>query len=168
MFMFKQAVEKLAPSEITLPNIREAIKGVELMAPQGKVRLERENLHTRLWPKIAMAKSDGQFEVLKDSAEWKAPEPYAAYPNMKCTEAAIEGRLRSCCKWLRRPSAAAASFMGGESWHFYLEQLITGLEHRLYFADHRARPVDHLRLHGRHQRWRMASSSCSAPMARGR
>lgn len=90
MFMFKQAVEKLAPSDITPTNIREAIKGVELMAPQGKVRLERENLHTWLWPKIAMAKSDGQFEVLKDSAEWKAPEPYAAYPNMKCTEAGLK------------------------------------------------------------------------------
>lgn len=90
MYMFKQAVEKLAPSDITPTNIREAIKGVELMAPQGKVRLERENLHTWLWPKIAMAKSDGQFEVLKDSAEWKAPDPYAAYPNMKCTEAGLK------------------------------------------------------------------------------
>jgi urea transport system substrate-binding protein len=90
MYMFKQAVEKLAPSDIAPTNIREAIKGVELMAPQGKVRLERENLHTWLWPKIAMAKSDGQFEVLKDSAEWKAPDPYAAYPNMKCTEAGLK------------------------------------------------------------------------------
>jgi urea transport system substrate-binding protein len=90
MYMFKQAVEKLSPGDITPDNIREAIKGVELVAPQGKVRLERENLHTWLWPKIAVAKSDGQFEVLKDSAEWKAPDPYAAYPNQKCTEAGLK------------------------------------------------------------------------------
>lgn len=90
MYMFKQAVEKLANSDITPENIREAIKGVELVAPQGKVRLEKENLHTWLWPKIAVAKSDGQFEILKDSAEWKAPDPYAAYPNQKCTEAGLK------------------------------------------------------------------------------
>jgi len=90
MYMFKQAVEKLAASDIAPDTIREAIKGVELIAPQGKVRLEKENLHTWLWPKIAVAKSDGQFEVLKDSAEWKAPDPYAAYPNQKCTEAGLK------------------------------------------------------------------------------
>ena len=56
------------------------------MAPQGKVRIERENLHTYLWPKIAVAKSDGQFEVLKDSAEWLKPNPYAAYPSQVCAE----------------------------------------------------------------------------------
>ena len=90
MYLFKQAVEKLAPSDIAPATIREAIKGQEMVAPQGKIRLERENLHTWLWPKIAVAKSDGQFEVLKDSAEWKAPDPYAAYPNQKCLEAGLK------------------------------------------------------------------------------
>lgn len=90
MFLFKQAVEKLAASDITPDTIREAIKGEEMIAPQGKIHLDKENLHTWLWPKIAVAKSDGQFEVLKDSAEWKAPDPYAAYPNQKCTEAGLK------------------------------------------------------------------------------
>lgn len=83
--LFKQAVEQLAPSDISPENIREAVKGQEMIAPQGKVRIEPENLHTYLWPKIAVAKSDGQFEILQDSAEWVAPDPYAAYPNQKCT-----------------------------------------------------------------------------------
>lgn len=91
VYMFKQAVEKLAASDITPPNIREAVKGVELIAPQGKVLLEKENLHTWLWPKIAVAKSDGQFEVLKDSAEWKKPDPYAAYPGQQCLETGLVG-----------------------------------------------------------------------------
>ena len=86
----KQAIEKLAGSDISPDTIREAIKGQEMIAPQGKIRLEKENLHTWLWPKIAVAKSDGQFEILKDSAEWKAPDPYAAYPNQKCTEAGLK------------------------------------------------------------------------------
>ncbi len=90
MYLFKQAIEKLAGSDISPDTIREAIKGQEMIAPQGKIRLEKENLHTWLWPKIAVAKSDGQFEILKDSAEWKAPDPYAAYPNQKCAEAGLQ------------------------------------------------------------------------------
>ncbi|MBO6837186.1 MAG: transporter substrate-binding domain-containing protein [Alphaproteobacteria bacterium] len=85
IYLFKQAVEQLAASDIDPTTIREAVKGQELIAPQGKVHLEAENLHTWLWPKIAMAKSDGQFEVLRDSKEWLKPEPYAAYPNQHCT-----------------------------------------------------------------------------------
>jgi urea transport system substrate-binding protein len=86
VYLFKQAVEKLAPSDITPQTIREAVKGEELIAPQGQVRLEKENLHTWLWPKIAVAKSDGQFEVLVESSEWLEPDPYAAYPDQNCTE----------------------------------------------------------------------------------
>jgi len=89
VYLFKQAVTKLAASDITPPNIREAIKGESLIAPQGKVQIERENLHTWLWPKIGQCKSDGQFEILKQSATWLKPEPYKAYPNMHCTEAGL-------------------------------------------------------------------------------
>ena len=85
VYLFKQAVEKLAGSEIEPPTIREAVKGQELIAPQGRIRIEPENLHTYLWPKIAMAKSDGQFEVLESFPEWIAPNPYAAYPGQACT-----------------------------------------------------------------------------------
>ncbi|WP_106751339.1 transporter substrate-binding domain-containing protein [Pannonibacter carbonis] len=85
VYLFKQAVEKLAGSEIDPPTIREAVKGQELIAPQGRIRIEPENLHTYLWPKIAMAKSNGQFEVLESFPEWIAPNPYAAYPGQMCT-----------------------------------------------------------------------------------
>ncbi len=88
--LFKQAVEKLAPSDITPPNIREAIKGEEMIAPQGKVRIEKKNLHTWLWPKIGVAKSDGQFEILKQSADWLEPVPYKAYENQDCTEEGLK------------------------------------------------------------------------------
>lgn len=86
VYLFKQAVEKLAASDIDPPTIREAVKDEELVAPQGLVRIERENLHTSLWPKIAMAKSDGQFEVLVESPEWVYPDPYAAYEDQHCAE----------------------------------------------------------------------------------
>lgn len=89
VYLFKQAVEKLAASDISPQNIREAIKGEEMIAPQGRIRIEKENLHTMLWPKIAVAQSDGQFEVLKDSQEWQKPVPYAAYPDQTCGESGL-------------------------------------------------------------------------------
>jgi urea transport system substrate-binding protein len=92
VYLFKQAVEKLSPSDISPQTIREAVKGEELIAPQGRVRLEKENLHTWLWPKIAVAKADGQFEVLVESSEWLAPDPYAAYADQHCAE---EGLVES-------------------------------------------------------------------------
>lgn len=91
VYLFKQAVEKIGASgDITPDTIREAVKDQEMIAPQGKVRIERENLHTYLWPKIAVAKSDGQFEVLVESKEWQKPDPYAAYPNQRCTEQGLQ------------------------------------------------------------------------------
>ncbi len=84
--MFAIACSKLAESDINPANIREAVKGVEMMAPQGKVRLDRATLHTYLWPKIGQAKSDGQFEIIKQSPTWLAPVPYKAYENQTCTE----------------------------------------------------------------------------------
>ncbi|MCP1200593.1 transporter substrate-binding protein [Notoacmeibacter sp. MSK16QG-6] len=87
VYLFKQALEKIGSAgDITPENIREAVKGQEMIAPQGNVKIDPKNLHTYLWPKIAVAKSDGQFEVLKDSSEWLEPDPYAAYSNQACME----------------------------------------------------------------------------------
>ncbi len=90
MYLFKQAVEKLAPGDINPANIREAIKGEEMVAPQGRVRIEPENLHTYLWPKIGQCQSDGQFQILKQTSEWLEPLPYKAYPNQVCKESGLK------------------------------------------------------------------------------
>ncbi|MEQ8348963.1 MAG: transporter substrate-binding domain-containing protein [Sneathiellaceae bacterium] len=90
VFLFKQAVEKLAASDITPPNIREAIKGEEMVAPQGKVMIERANLHTWLWPKIGQCQADGQFKILKQSDNWLEPVPYSAYDGQVCKEDGLQ------------------------------------------------------------------------------
>ncbi len=90
VYLFKQAVEKLSAGDISPQTIREAVKGEEMVAPQGKVRIEPENLHTYLWPKIGQSQSDGQFKMLKTTSEWLKPVPYKAYPNQVCTEAGLK------------------------------------------------------------------------------
>jgi len=90
MFLFKQALEKLGEAALTPNAIRDAAMGQEVVAPQGRVHIEPENLHTWLWPKIAQAKSDGQFEILVDSKESVKPIPYAAYPGQVCTQKGLQ------------------------------------------------------------------------------
>lgn len=90
VYLFKQAVEKLAGSDIDPPTIREAVKGEGMTAPQGKVQIEPENLHTYLWPKIGVCRSDGQFQILQQSGEWLKPDPYKAYPGQTCTAAGLK------------------------------------------------------------------------------
>lgn len=84
VYQFKAALEKLDPADITPEGIRDAAVGLEIAAPQGQVLVD-PNLHTHLWPKVARWKSDGQAEVLRQSAERVAPEPYWAYPGEVCT-----------------------------------------------------------------------------------
>ncbi len=90
MFLFKQALEKLGEAALTPNAIRDAAMGQEVVAPQGRVHIESENLHTWLWPKIARAKSDGQFEILVDSKASVKPVPYAAYPGQVCTQKGLQ------------------------------------------------------------------------------
>ncbi len=91
IYLFRQAVEKLGKGDITPINIRDAAGGLEIMAPQGRVKVDPDNLHCYLWPKIGQAQADGQFKVIEQSAEWVKPEPYWAYPGQSCTKDGLKG-----------------------------------------------------------------------------
>lgn len=91
VYLFRQAVEKLGKGDITPINIRNAAGGLEIMAPQGRVKVDPDNLHCYLWPKIGQAQADGQFKVIEQSADWVKPEPYWAYPGQSCTKDGLKG-----------------------------------------------------------------------------
>ncbi|MCC5809350.1 MAG: transporter substrate-binding domain-containing protein [Ectothiorhodospiraceae bacterium] len=84
VYQFKAALEKLDPADITPEAIRDASVGLSITAPQGEVLID-ENLHTHLWPKVAQWQSNGQAEVVLQSEERMAPEPYWAYEGQSCT-----------------------------------------------------------------------------------
>jgi urea transport system substrate-binding protein len=90
VYLFKQAVEKIGSGPITPATIREALKGQEMVAPQGQIKIEPENLHTWLWPKIGQCQSDGQFNIIQQSNEWIKPIPYAAYEDQVCTASGLK------------------------------------------------------------------------------
>jgi len=60
-------------------NVRELLRvlsGSEVLAPQGTVRIDEDNHHTYLRPRIGRADARGQFDVLEEATTWVRPDPY--------------------------------------------------------------------------------------------
>lgn len=53
-----------------------ALLGMELMAPQGMVKIDAENHHAYLTPRIGRVRSDGQFDILHEAKQPVKPDPY--------------------------------------------------------------------------------------------
>ena len=87
VYLWKQAVEKAKEAK-PIP-IRNAIAGQEFDAPGGHVKIEPENLHTWLTPRIAQWQGDGQAKIVNAYPAPIMPLPYVAYgetdTNLFCT-----------------------------------------------------------------------------------
>lgn len=92
VFLWAQSAEKAG--EVDPLSVREASKGQEVDAPEGRVRIEPENLHCWLTPRIGVWGSDGQAEIVDEYAEPLMPLPYSAYgeapDNLFCTQAGLD------------------------------------------------------------------------------
>jgi urea transport system substrate-binding protein len=92
VFLWKQAVEKA--TELTPVAIREAVKGQEFDAPNGHVKIDPDNLHTYLTPRIAQWLPDGQGKIIDAYKEPTIPLPYVAYGetenNLFCTAKGLD------------------------------------------------------------------------------
>jgi len=92
VYLWKQAVEKAGA--VTPDAIREGIKGQTFDAPNGKVTVDAENLHTYLTPRIAQWGADGQGQIIDEYPEPIKPLPYVAYgetdDDLFCTGAGLD------------------------------------------------------------------------------
>lgn len=92
VYLWKQAVE--AAGEATPQAIREGVKGQEFDAPNGHVKIDPQNLHTYLTPRIAQWQANGQGEIVDDFGAPIRPLPYVAYgesaDNLFCTEQGLD------------------------------------------------------------------------------
>jgi branched-chain amino acid transport system substrate-binding protein len=60
-------------------NVRELLRvlpGSEFQAPQGLVRIDEDNHHTYLRPRIGRVNAQGQFDILEEATSWVRPDPY--------------------------------------------------------------------------------------------
>jgi urea transport system substrate-binding protein len=59
-----------------VPDVIAAATSLELEAPQGRVRIDEDTLHTYLTPRIGRSTKAGQFEILMEAKAPVRPDPY--------------------------------------------------------------------------------------------
>jgi len=79
-----------ADPEVLLP----LLLGRTIDAPQGLVRMDQDNHHCYLWPRIGRVAQDGQFEVLVNPSRPVKPDPYMVDHDLDdWGNGAMDGRL---------------------------------------------------------------------------
>jgi branched-chain amino acid transport system substrate-binding protein len=64
--------------ELVLANLRDS----EFDAPQGRVRIDLENNHTYLWPRIARLDRNGRFQTVWNPGVRVKPDPYCVVQSL--------------------------------------------------------------------------------------
>jgi branched-chain amino acid transport system substrate-binding protein len=72
--LFAQAMSRAGNEDVDV--LMHYLLGQEFQAPQGRVRIEPNNHHTLLNPRIGCANSSGQFTIVRESRRPVAPDPY--------------------------------------------------------------------------------------------
>lgn len=74
MHLLANAMRRADPDDVE--SLLRALPGSEFPAPQGRVRIDEENHHTYLHPRIGRANAQGQFDILEEARAWVRPDPY--------------------------------------------------------------------------------------------
>jgi urea transport system substrate-binding protein len=92
VFLWKQAVEKAG--DLSADAIREGIRGQTFDAPSGPVKIDPDNLHCWLTPRIGQWQADGQTKIVDAYPQPIKPLPYSAYgeraDNLFCTAKGLD------------------------------------------------------------------------------
>ncbi len=85
VYIWKRAVEHAQSFEVD--RVREAFRdGIEFDAPGGRIRVDPKTQHTYKRFRLGRVREDRQFDIIYESADWIAPEPFpqVAFPGWKC------------------------------------------------------------------------------------
>jgi branched-chain amino acid transport system substrate-binding protein len=59
-----------------IESVRQAAIKSKIVAPQGRVRIDPQTLHSYLTPRIGISNSEGNFEILLQASAPVRPDPY--------------------------------------------------------------------------------------------
>lgn len=74
MHLLAQALARAGGMETE--RVRTALLGLEYDAPQGRVRVDPDNNHTYLWPRVGRVGADGRFDIVAAADRAVKPDPY--------------------------------------------------------------------------------------------
>ncbi|AEI94789.1 aliphatic amidase expression-regulating protein AmiC [Roseobacter litoralis Och 149] len=72
--LFAEAAKQVGTTEREA--LMRVLPTVSVDAPQGMVRVDATTNHTLLWPRVAIANAQGQFEIVREASEPVIPSPY--------------------------------------------------------------------------------------------
>jgi urea transport system substrate-binding protein len=79
VYLWAEAVKKAGSFDVD--KVREAAKGIEFNAPEGKVKIDGDNQHVYKTVRIGQVQADGQFKEVWNSGQPVKPDPYLkTYP----------------------------------------------------------------------------------------
>jgi len=61
--------------------LRAAVLGSEFEAPQGRIRIDPDNNHTYLWPRVGRVNEEGNFDIIGQTISSVKPDPYLVAPH---------------------------------------------------------------------------------------
>ena len=61
--------------------LRAAVLGSEYEAPQGRIRIDPDNNHTYLWPRVGRVNAQGKFDIIGQTFSSVKPDPYLVFPH---------------------------------------------------------------------------------------
>lgn len=62
--------------------VRQELREIEFAAPQGRVRIDPENNHTYLWPRVARLDRHGRFQIVWNPGVRVRPDPYCVQQSL--------------------------------------------------------------------------------------
>lgn len=74
-----------------VPDVLASLTDVRFHAPQGPVKINPENRHSYLWPRIGRSRSDGTFEIIHESSAVVGPDPYLVWEPLTMSQAPRQG-----------------------------------------------------------------------------
>jgi urea transport system substrate-binding protein len=77
VYVWRAAVEKAQSFEVA--KVRDAVLGLEFVAPGGPKKMHKENHHTFKPVYIGRIRADGQFDVISSSEGLIEPEAFSRY-----------------------------------------------------------------------------------------
>ena len=85
VYLWKLAAEKAGSFDVD--KVRKALGSVtDFEAPSGKVKMDPKTQHMFKRFRLGRIREDRQFEIVHESADWIAPDPYPqmSFPGWKC------------------------------------------------------------------------------------
>ena len=70
--------------------IKAALCETEFAAPQGRIRIDPDNSHFYLWPRIGRLSADGRFDIVEQAAAAVKPDPYLVRHSIDDCDPSIE------------------------------------------------------------------------------